>query len=292
MVIVIPTFKQGQFIEETLRSILLQGYPDIQLIVKDGGSPDNTVDIIRKYDEWIDKWTSQKDGGQVYAINEGFKGITGDIANWINSDDVLVEGALQRIANAYKGGPVVGSILKGYDVSATSEEDFPSISARQILLKPAIPQPAIWMPIQAIKIVGPISTDLNYAFDIDYLIRIFAASPPPTFTNCALVFFRLHQASKSVTHPGRFEIEIRRILTKWSRQNQYPELKIAAARSGRKVRYRVAVRRAASSTKVGYVSKLYFFLKILGRWRYADRFIFGAIFRHNVVALGRLRKSA
>ena len=276
---VIPTFNQGRFIEETLRSILLQGYPNIQLIIKDGGSDDDTVNIIKKYHRWTDEWTSRKDGGQVYAINEGFGYVSGDIANWINSDDVLLEGALQRIAIAYRGGPVVGSILKGYNVSEVAEEDFPSISARNILLRPAIPQPAIWMPVEGIKLAGPISTDFNYAFDVDYLVKIFAASPAPTFTQCPLVFFRLHRASKSVLKPGLFDIEIRRILLEWGKQNDYPELKIAAASSGREIRYRLAVRRAASATKMGYLRRLCAFFKIIGRWRYADRFVFGAIFR-------------
>src|SRR5262249_53204242 len=86
--IVTPSYNQGQFIEETIRSVLLQGYPNLQYIVMDGGSKDSTLNILRKYAHAIDFWTSAPDKGQAEAINKGFERANGDILAWLNSDDV------------------------------------------------------------------------------------------------------------------------------------------------------------------------------------------------------------
>jgi glycosyltransferase involved in cell wall biosynthesis len=88
--IVTPSYNQGQYIEETIRSVIMQGYPNLEYIVIDGGSTDNTVDIIKKYDKDIAYWISEKDRGQTHALNKGFERATGDILAYINSDDVYM----------------------------------------------------------------------------------------------------------------------------------------------------------------------------------------------------------
>src|SRR5215510_10057630 len=92
--IVTPSFNQGQFLEETIRSILLQGYPNLGYFVLDGGSTDGSVEIIEKYSQWIDFWVSEPDRGQSAAINRGLRMGTGAYATWINSDDMLCKEAL------------------------------------------------------------------------------------------------------------------------------------------------------------------------------------------------------
>ena len=92
--VITPSFNQGQFIEETIRSILLQGYPNLEYIVMDGGSTDNSAAIIKKYSPWLTYWTSEPDSGQSDAINRGLKRASGDFATWINSDDLLSKNAL------------------------------------------------------------------------------------------------------------------------------------------------------------------------------------------------------
>src|SRR4051794_36526007 len=85
--IVTPSYNQGHFIEETIRAVLLQGYPDIEFIIIDGGSKDNTVEILKKYAAFIAYWVSEKDNGQANALNKGFARATGQIYYWVNSDD-------------------------------------------------------------------------------------------------------------------------------------------------------------------------------------------------------------
>lgn len=97
--IVMPTYNQGAFIEEAIRSLLLQNYPDLEFIIMDGGSTDNTVEIIKEYQPWITYWESCKDGGQSHAINKGLARCTGEWFNWLNSDDYLLPGALFSFAD-------------------------------------------------------------------------------------------------------------------------------------------------------------------------------------------------
>lgn len=99
--IVTPSFNQGQFIEETIRSILLQNYPNLEYIIIDGASTDNTMDMIRKYEPWITYWESKSDRGQSHAINKGFDKCKGELVNWICSDDMLCRNALNRFASEF-----------------------------------------------------------------------------------------------------------------------------------------------------------------------------------------------
>src|SRR5215470_9606901 len=92
--IITPSFNQGQFIEETIRSILLQGYPHLEYFIMDGGSTDGSVEMIEKYSPWLSYWVSQTDHGQSDAINRGLKLASGDFTTWINSDDMLCKNAL------------------------------------------------------------------------------------------------------------------------------------------------------------------------------------------------------
>src|SRR5437660_7841664 len=103
--IVTPSFNQGPFLEETIRSVLLQGYPDLEYIIIDGGSTDDSVEIIRKYEKWLAYWVSEKDSGQTHAINKGFARSTGEIYAYLNSDDVYLPDALHNIASFFDKQP-------------------------------------------------------------------------------------------------------------------------------------------------------------------------------------------
>ena len=99
--IIVPSFNQGQYIGETLSSIINQDYPNLELFVVDGGSTDNSVEVIKKYEQHLTWWVSEKDKGQSDAINKGLSKATGEIINWICSDDLLTEGSLKNVATYF-----------------------------------------------------------------------------------------------------------------------------------------------------------------------------------------------
>lgn len=98
--VIVPSFNQGHFLDECLRSILLQQYPNLEIIVMDGGSTDGSVDVIRRHAGSLAYWQSQADGGQAAAINAGLERASGDLVGWLNSDDLLLPGALAALATA------------------------------------------------------------------------------------------------------------------------------------------------------------------------------------------------
>jgi glycosyltransferase involved in cell wall biosynthesis len=122
--IVTPSYNQGQFIEETIRSVLLQGYPNLEYIIIDGGSTDNTVEIIEKYESWISYWVSEKDSGQSDALNKGFAIGDGQICAYINSDDIFLPNALSKVSLAYAENPefkwIAFSVLCGERLAKSS----------------------------------------------------------------------------------------------------------------------------------------------------------------------------
>src|SRR5438105_9693294 len=103
--IITPSFNQGQFLEETILSVLNQRYPNLEYIIIDGGSSDNSVDIIRRYESELAYWVSEKDRGQVDAINKGFVRATGEITGFINSDDVYLPGTFAAVTDHFERDP-------------------------------------------------------------------------------------------------------------------------------------------------------------------------------------------
>ena len=170
--IVTPSYNQGQFIEETIRSILLQGYPDLEYIIIDGGSTDQSVDIIKKYEPWLTYWVSEKDRGQVHAINKGLAKSSGEIFQWINSDDVLLFSAIPYIATAFSGDAVATPVLVGKTGRNSITLYNRDLTIKYILHGRAIfSQPGLWLPTSKLELIE-IREDLHYAFDWDMLIRI------------------------------------------------------------------------------------------------------------------------
>lgn len=115
--IVSPSFNQGRFIEETIRSILLQGYPEIEYIIIDGGSTDGSIDIIKKYEPWITYWCSEPDSGMYHALNKGFEKSSGEIMAWSNTDDLYLPSAFQHIGHNFQSLPQINWMTSLYKVS-------------------------------------------------------------------------------------------------------------------------------------------------------------------------------
>src|SRR5262245_2312600 len=202
--IITPSYNQGLFIEETIRSVLLQGYPNYEYIVLDGGSTDGSQEIIAKYDNWLSYWVSEPDQGQAHAINKGLQRITGDVWNFVNSDDVLCSDAFKSVGVAHSSAPhsiLVGDVEEFWD-SASVGTLFRQrgISFRNLVEfwygRARWYQPGIFSPVSMLRCVGSLDEKLEYALDYDFFCRI-TSKEQCMYLNRVLAKARLHAASKS-----------------------------------------------------------------------------------------------
>jgi glycosyltransferase involved in cell wall biosynthesis len=202
--IVTPSYNQGQFIEETIRSVLLQGYPNLEFIIIDGGSSDNSIEIIQKYEPWLTYWVSEPDKGQTDAIQKGFNLSTGVLVNWLNSDDVLEANALQKIAIAYQNHP--SATMYSGDLTVFGQgEPFLYTKCFQTLSelvcvweKWAVPQPAVFLSRKAWLAVNGLNTSLHYGMDYELYLRL-AQLPGFNVYNIDAPVARIRRHSKSKT---------------------------------------------------------------------------------------------
>jgi len=215
--IVTPSFNQGPFLEETIRSVLLQGYPNIEYVVIDGGSTDGSVEVIKHYSPWLKYWVSEKDKGQSQAINKGMSHATGDIVAWLNSDDLYLPFALFGVARAWDEKQthwLVGKIKVGESVDSPdvrtlrlpSSQTFLEIAAfwlvRERKLRPYT-QPEVFMSRQAGQAVGGVCEKLFLAMDNHLWAKLSAVGYVPVYLPEEIAFFRVHKSQK--TQPSSSE---------------------------------------------------------------------------------------
>ena len=209
--IVTPSFNQGHFLEETIRSVIMQNYPNLEYIIIDGGSDDDSVNIIKKYEQWIAYWVSEKDNGQAHAINKGLELCTGEIFNWINSDDYLKPSSLRMIAEGINDFDAVAGAVANF--SLTTEN---IIKSAELVVKKMIAgdktviyqQPGTWLKTKKLKNIGLLNENLNYSFDWLMTINYLNKYPKVNYIDDTLVKFRLHQDSKTVKYGLEFRREI------------------------------------------------------------------------------------
>ncbi len=213
--IVTPSFNQGQFIEETILSILNQGYPNLEYIIIDGGSTDQTLDIIKKYDGNINFWVSEKDRGQSHAINKGIDKCTGEIFNWINSDDVMLEGSLKAIAHTFIENPMLevsafkaekfGQVITNMIVPRAQE----TMSLEQYLFQFWLMQPSTFFKLSIFKSLGGLKEVFHYCMDTEFFIRYFLlnGTEKMMLNEQVILKFRMHEMSKSIGSQLKFNEE-------------------------------------------------------------------------------------
>jgi glycosyltransferase involved in cell wall biosynthesis len=182
--IVTPSWNQGPFLEETIRSVLLQGHPNLEYIVIDGGSTDESLTIIRKYEHWLAYWVSERDNGQSHAINKGFARVSGEILGWVNSDDLYERDALLRVATYLANNPGCELLYgNGWYVDEASRKTEPCswirpYNRRLFLTTNFILQPAAFWRRALWERAGELETAHHWAMDWEWLLRATALSPP------------------------------------------------------------------------------------------------------------------
>jgi glycosyltransferase involved in cell wall biosynthesis len=243
--IVTPSYNQGAFLEETIRSVLLQGYPDLEYIVIDGGSTDESVEIIRKYERWLTYWISEPDQGQSDAINKGWRRCTGDMIAWLNSDDYYAPNALEHVAGVFVSNAspdlVYGEISIA-DSQRTCAMSFKYRANRERMLAELAmpPQPASFFQRATVRSVGWLDPSLRYVMDFALMLKVLANATHIVYVPSVLAVFRYHPTSKTTTSEVKFATELlnvlENVLADW---NHYPALHVLGAARVQSAFYRV-----------------------------------------------------
>ena len=214
--IVTPSFNQAPFLEQTLRSVLEQDYPNLEYIVIDGGSTDGSLEIIHKYADRLAYWQSQPDQGQTDAINQGFARASGEILAWLNSDDLLLPGAVSAAVRALQAHPeaamVYGDALL-INAEGKTIGKFPAAQTDYRKLRRGyvhIPQQASFFRADLWRQVAPLDVSFYFAMDYDLWVRL-AALAPLVYVPQLWAAFRLHGEAKSIAADDRCWPEMLRV---------------------------------------------------------------------------------
>lgn len=262
--IVTPSYNQGRFLEDTIRSVLAQDYASIEYIVIDGASTDNSLDILQRYHERLAYWESQPDRGQAHAINKGLRRASGAILGWLNADDLLVPGAVSRAVDLLTRNPAVDVVYgrleriddQGRPVpTPLLPKDRLTFGKELAVGECIVNQPGSFWRRQAMETAGLLDENLQYALDYEYWIRlalngaIFARLPD------AVACFRLSPESKTVSHTAAMAVEQMAVLDRLLATPDLPaRLGLSAGqiqRQADRARARIALHAAYGNWKLG-----------------------------------------
>jgi glycosyltransferase involved in cell wall biosynthesis len=213
--VVTPSYNQGEFIEATLRSVLLQHYPNLEYIVLDGASTDDSVRIIEKYAASLTHWQSRKDDGQAAAIRTGFEMATGEILCWLNSDDIFLPNALQTIASIFMKHPRVDFVYGNRltidrEGNVTGKHIWPwRLTASHWALGQPLAQESSFWRREIYDKVGGIDPSKFFIMDYDLFVRMWRVGrfrKTSAFLGC----LRQHPATKGSQHRDRWQFELSR----------------------------------------------------------------------------------
>jgi glycosyltransferase involved in cell wall biosynthesis len=224
--IITPSYNQGQFLEETIRSVLLQNYPNLEFIVIDGGSTDNSVEIIKQYAPWIDYWVSESDSGQSNAINKGLEKATGSVVNWLNSDDWYLPNCLEIVGRNFALNHKIKAV-SGISLMIRENEIVKRFrskigqSREESIAKLDIAQPSTFFKSEVFE--KKILETMHFMFDAEIWTGFLLTNDENSLKTLdkPLVYYRLHNASKTVALDTKFQDDRRILLS--ALQQLYPQ---------------------------------------------------------------------
>jgi glycosyltransferase involved in cell wall biosynthesis len=215
--IVTPSFRQGRFLERTLYSVVSQGYPSLEYVVQDGGSSDETVAVLRRFERLLTAWRSEPDGGQADAINRGFGQTTGEIMGWLNSDDLLLPGTLAYVAAYFASHPNV-DVVYGHRLMIDENDGqigawiLPAHDDVVLTYADYVPQETLFWRRRLWEAVGgSVDPSFSYALDWDLLLRFRDAGATMVRLPRFLGAFRIHDEQKTTATADVGDAECNRL---------------------------------------------------------------------------------
>ncbi len=214
--IITPSYNQAAFLEETIRSVLSQDYPNLEYMIADGGSTDGSVEIIQRYAGRLAWWVSEKDRGQADAINKGFARATGEIVAWLNSDDYYMPGAIHAAVAELQNHPEVGMVfgdVVSIDGAGTpfNVMRFGDWGLEDLMQFNIIGQPSVFVRRGVLEKAGYLDLSLDLLLDVELWIRVAQAAPirhVPQRWSAA----RFHAAAKNVSQAPKYGIDAYRVV--------------------------------------------------------------------------------
>jgi glycosyltransferase involved in cell wall biosynthesis len=206
--VIMPSYNQGRFLEASIQSVLAQTYPNIEYILVDGASKDESIDIIKKYQSHFAWWVSEKDKGHAEALNKGFAHATGDILAWLNSDDIYFPNAVAEAVRLLQAHPEVGMVYGDADLIDDGGAPVGQFAARQTdyrrMLRGSvhIPQATTFFRADVWRQVGPLDLSLFFSFDYDLWVRISKVSEL-LYVSKRWAQFRIHGEGKTIVNDDR-----------------------------------------------------------------------------------------
>lgn len=215
--IAVPNRNGGAFLADALESLVTQEYPHLTIFVMDGGSTDRSVEIIRRYEETIEYWRSDRDDGQAAAIDDAFRLCNADVIGWLNSDDVLLPGALERVGRYFAAHPDaavvtgLGECVRSLDGPVLEVLGKRERWTFEDLLRYDdglyLPQPAVFFRRAAYERVGGLNRALQFAMDVDLFLRLAVAAPIEVIAE-PIARLRWHDETKTSARRVEFLEEV------------------------------------------------------------------------------------
>lgn len=223
--IVVPCYNAVDTISSTIKSLTSQNYPNLEIIIMDGGSTDGTVEVINKFKESITVFVSEKDRGQTHAINKGFKAATGDILNWLCADDELTAGALDKVANHYIKYPhanmYIGSCLRIFPEGIEYVTQPTEAVLDRIGYHNGIDQPASFWSFDLHKKSGELDESYHHAMDWDWWNNLKQNGAKIVLINDILAKYHFPADSKTSTGGRKQMLEMYKVIKRYGPLDGY-----------------------------------------------------------------------